>query len=266
MGAEQTALFAILYAAMALWAASLTAHLLRRAGAGRLLFGLGGCLLVAVVPVRWWQVGHPPMQSMFEVFLCLGALLWPLWAFCRRFLEVRGPAVAVALGMALLVPPAFVFSPDPQLLPPALRSPLFVPHVAAYVLGYVVMALAAAQAALQLGRRRAGDAKGAAELERATYRMVRLGFPMLTLGLLLGSVWGHRAWGSYWNWDPKELWSLATWLVYVAYLHWRRLHGTRSPRVNALLALAGTAAIALTLVWVNLAARLFGGLHTYAAP
>lgn len=266
MDTRQTAVFGALYAAMALWALALLAHSLRRLRLARLLFGMGGCALVAALPLRWWQAGHPPMQSMFEVFLCLGALLWPLWAFCRRCLGARGPAAAVALGIALLVPPAFFFSAEPQLLPPALRSGLFVPHVAAYVLAYVVMALAAAQAVMQLARGRAGDSGEALELESATYRLVRFGFPLLTIGLLLGSVWGQRAWGSYWNWDPKELWSLATWLVYAGYLHWRSLHGRRFPRANALLALAGTAAIALTLLWVNLAARLFGGLHVYAAP
>ena len=84
--------------------------------------------------------------------------------------------------------------------------------------------------------------------------MIAVGFPLLTLGLVLGSVWGQIAWGDYWGWDPKELWSLASWLIYVGYFHWRYMQGTRYPKVNSLWALAGMAAIIITLIWVNLPA------------
>ena len=100
--------------------------------------------------------------------------------------------------------------------------------------------------------------------EPAAHRMVRLGFPLLTLGLVLGAVWGKIAWGDYWNWDPKELWSLVSWLVFVGYLHVRYMFGTRYPRANAALVVAGLAAIILTLLWLNLAPRFSGGLHSYA--
>ena len=90
-----------------------------------------------------------------------------------------------------------------------------------------------------------------------------MGFPLLTLGLLLGAVWGKMAWGDYWNWDPKELWSLVSWLLYVAYLHFRYMFGTRRPGVNSALALSGLLAIIITLLWVNLCGVFAGGLHTY---
>ena len=94
--------------------------------------------------------------------------------------------------------------------------------------------------------------------------MVRLGFPLLTAGLVLGAWWGKTAWGDYWNWDPKELWSLATWLTYLGYLHFRHVHGQKHPRVNSAIVLAGLAGIAITLVCVNLARAFAGGLHDYA--
>jgi ABC-type transport system involved in cytochrome c biogenesis permease subunit len=99
--------------------------------------------------------------------------------------------------------------------------------------------------------------------ERGTYELIAIGFPLLTLGLILGSVWGKRAWGDYWGWDPKELWSLASWLVYVGYFHWRYMFGTRHPRINSLWAIVGLVVIVITLLWVNLS-RLFAGLHSYA--
>jgi ABC-type transport system involved in cytochrome c biogenesis permease subunit len=86
---------------------------------------------------------------------------------------------------------------------------------------------------------------------------------LLTVGLFLGSVWGKLAWGDWWGWDPKELWSLAGWLVYSLYFHvrfgWPRLYRTQQALV-----LLGMAVIVITLLWVNLS-RLFQGLHNYAA-
>jgi ABC-type transport system involved in cytochrome c biogenesis permease subunit len=106
---------------------------------------------------------------------------------------------------------------------------------------------------------------GCVSAEEATYRMVRLGFPLLTLGLVLGAVWGKIAWGDYWNWDPKELWSLISWLVFLGYFHFRYMYGKRFPRINASLVLAGLVAIILTLLWVNLANLFKGGMHSYAS-
>ena len=90
-----------------------------------------------------------------------------------------------------------------------------------------------------------------------------MGFPFLTLGLVLGSIWGKLAWGDYWGWDPKELWSLASWLVYIGYFHWRYMFGRKRPAANSIWAIAGMLAIIITLLWVNLS-KIFSGLHSYA--
>ena len=99
------------------------------------------------------------------------------------------------------------------------------------MLSYVIMAKAAVPAfRALLAVPEAAAEEGLAPWDAATHRMVSLGFPLLTLGLVLGAVWGKLAWGDYWNWDPKELWSLTSWLVYVAYFHVRYAFGPRSPR------------------------------------
>lgn len=87
---------------------------------------------------------------------------------------------------------------------------------------------------------------------------------MLTLGLLLGAVWGKMAWGDYWNWDPKELWGLVMWLLYVGYFQFRAMFGPRHLRINCVVAVAGSVVIVITLLWVNLAV-IFAGLHSYAS-
>jgi cytochrome c-type biogenesis protein CcsB len=111
---------------------------------------------------------------------------------------------------------------------------------------------------------KANRGENALEPEQATYRMASVGFPLLTLGLILGSWWGKLAWGRSWGWDPKELWSLASWLIYVGYFHWRYMFGTRRPRWNSVWAVAGMVAIIITLLWVNLS-KIFSGLHSYAS-
>lgn len=234
-----------------------------RARAGRGLF-FGGFLLAIVSYVyRWQHVQHVPLQNLFEVFLFLGVACYPISWFCRRVLRIGGQWADMLVGVIVLFPAGFVFHAEPMQLPPALQSWLFVPHVAVYMLSYVFMLKAAFQAGEQLLQRRPRIEETSIPPEQATYQLIAIGFPLLTLGLVLGSWWGKLAWGRSWGWDPKELWSLASWLVYVGYLHWRYMHGTRRPRWNSVWALTGMLAIIITLLWVNLS-RLFPGLHSYA--
>ena len=202
------------------------------------------------------------MQNLFEVFLTLGAITYPLSLLCRHGLGATDAAVDAAMGVIVLFPAGFVFSDAPQMLPPALQSPLFAPHVAAYMIAYMLL-FRAAVPALRVAVGRAGT-EGRAEADSTlVYRIVAAAFPMLTLGLVLGAWWAQVAWGDYWGWDPKELWSLATWLLYVAYLHFRRVSSGRFPRMQSALVLAGAVGCLLTLLWVNLAERLFPGLHMF---
>ena len=253
----------LIYAAMSAYLGAFFAMLARSAGAGRRMYVVGFVLAVAAFIYRWQNVQHVPLQSMYEVFLCLGMLAYPLSAIYRRAFGMGGEAADVVVGFVLLFAAGFVFGPEPEHLPPALQSWLFVPHVAAYMLAYVIMFKASPQAAALLLAEPDVPDDQIAQYERATYRAVRLGFPLMTLGLILGALWANLAWGRYWGWDPKELWSLASWLVYLAYLHFRYAYGARFPRVNAVLALCGAAGVVLTLVWVNLGGRIFPGLHAY---
>ena len=218
--------------------------------------------------VRWQEVQHAPLQNLYEVFLTMGALMLPISLFCRLVLRVGAEWADAVLAAVVLFPVAMVFNPEPQYLPAALQSPLFVPHVATYLAAYVVLGKAAVQAFGCLVRRPVeltGETLGggSAAQERATYTMVCFGFPLLTLGLVLGAWWGKLAWGDYWNWDPKELWSFVSWLVFLAYLHFRSASGRQWPRASAALVCLGMICILITLLWANLS-RLFAGLHSYA--
>jgi cytochrome c-type biogenesis protein CcsB len=96
-------------------------------------------------------------------------------------------------------------------------------------------------------------------LDNLSYRLIGLGFPLLTIGIIAGGVWANEAWGSYWSWDPKETWSLITWLVFAAYLHTRITKGWQG-RKPAILASAGLLVIWTCYLGVNLLGK---GLHSY---
>ena len=263
MAAKLTMQGLLIYWAMLAYLAACVALLGKERKLGAWLHITGFALAVAAFVYRWQDVAHVPLQNLFEVFICLGMLAYPLSVFCRRYLNLGGQAADALIGFVVLFPAGFVLKAVPQKLPPALQSWLFVPHVAAYMFAYMILIKAGIQALGQLLSKGNPNDIRQAKFEVATYRIVRLGFPLLTLGLILGAWWGKIAWGDYWNWDPKELWSLATWLVYLAYFHFRHMYGTKHPRVNATLAVCGSLGILMTLLWVNLASRLFPGLHSY---
>ncbi len=96
-------------------------------------------------------------------------------------------------------------------------------------------------------------------LDNISYRIIGLGFPLLTIGIIAGAVWANEAWGSYWSWDPKETWALITWLVFAAYLHARITRGWQGRR-PALLAAGGFVVVWVCYLGVNLLGK---GLHSY---
>ncbi|MFH1708941.1 MAG: cytochrome c biogenesis protein CcsA [Planctomycetota bacterium] len=227
--------------------------------AARYTHAAAALIVTAAFIHRWLTTGQPPLQNMFEVMLALGAAYFPLMLLVERTLGVGLEWYDAFVNALILVPAAFVFDPVFRPLPPALQSGYFIPHVAVYLLAYVLMAKAAVLAARALMTRNDEAARMAREEEG--FRAALLGFPLLTAGLILGALWARVAWGDWWSWDHKELWSLVSWLVYAAYLHVRVVR--RQPGLLAGLLIAGLVAIVITLTWVNLA-RMFMGMHSYA--
>jgi cytochrome c-type biogenesis protein CcsB len=96
-------------------------------------------------------------------------------------------------------------------------------------------------------------------LDDVTYRMIAIGWPLLTGGIITGAVWANSAWGTYWSWDPKETWSLITWFVYAIYLHARYVRGWKGTQM-AVISAVGFLAVIFTYLGVNL---VLSGLHSY---
>jgi len=96
-------------------------------------------------------------------------------------------------------------------------------------------------------------------LDDVTYRMIAIGWPLLTAGIITGAVWANSAWGTYWSWDPKETWSLITWFIYAIYLHSRYVRGWKGTQM-AVISSVGFLAVIFTYLGVNL---VLSGLHSY---
>ncbi|UCC64914.1 MAG: cytochrome c biogenesis protein CcsA [Anaerolineae bacterium] len=242
----------------------------RRWEIGSWLGAAGTAVLAGALAARGLRAGHWPLASEYEVALAfaLGTALarlalsagrdWPEPMEGDHTVQAVTAALAAALvACARFGLPAFKRAIQP--LPPALDSAWFPLHVGAAALGYGALAMAGAAGLVWLVREAARP--GA---ERLMDRAVSAGYPLLTLSMLLGIVWAQAAWGRYWSWDLKEIWTLVTWLTYTLYWHLRRRPGWRGRRL-AWLALAGLGAVLFSFLGVGWLARAVGleSLHLF---
>ena len=147
-------------------------------------------------------------------------------------------------------------------LMPALRSQWFALHISAAVVSYSSFVLAGCAGVKYLMDLKKGDTEDSIHLRQIdffSYRLVALGILMLTVVILSGAVWAEEAWSSFWSWDPKELWSLITWIVYAIYLHQRLRLNWQGKRM-AVFAIIAVGIVLFTFVGVNV---LLPGLHSY---
>jgi cytochrome c-type biogenesis protein CcsB len=237
----------------------------RTASIGRyasLLAWLGFVLLGASLVFRAIASGYGPFSNMYEfsiafAFGILGAYLWFERKYHQRILGLLAIPVAIALlGYAWTIPA------DIEPLVPALQNNLLLTvHVATAIVAYGTFTVAFATALLFLIQPETGrwGLPKPTILDEIGYRAIVIGFPFLTLTIVLGALWADVAWGRYWGWDPKETASLVTWFIYGAYLHARVVRGWRGNKA-AILLIVGFGATLLTY-FGNL---FFGGLHSYS--
>lgn len=219
--------------------------------------------------LRMKTAGYFPLTNLFESmsFFAWMIVLFYLIANVKYRLHILGSFVVPIVGLifvgALLSPKAI----EPLL--PALKSNWLFIHVALSFAGYAGFTVAFGVAVSYLIQERQVKSHNIGKiyyrlpsldiLDEILFKLIAVGFPFLTLGIITGAVWARQAWGSYWSWDPKEVWALVTWLVYAFYLHARFLRGWRG-RKSAYLAIIGFAMVLFTYLGVNL---LVSGLHSY---
>ncbi len=243
----------------------------KAAGIGFALTVLGTLLVVAGVVLRALEVHRWPLGNMYE-FAIVGSMFVLLayvgWS-TRRDLRWLGLFVVLPvllnLGLAITV-----WYTDASELMPSLRSVWLAIHVAVATLSVAVFTIGFSLGILYLvqDRLEASGRRGtfmarlprARSLERLAYGVHIVAFPLWTFTVIAGAIWARQAWGSYWNWDPKEVWSFVIWVVYAAYLHARATTGWK--RQNATwIALAGFVCVILNFAVVNV---FFVGQHSYS--
>ena len=223
---------------------------------------LAWVFLTALLVLRTIAVGHGPFTNQYEFSV---AFAWGMVAayihFEHRY-HVRTIALLILPIATALLLYAWNIGATANPLVPALQNNLLLTiHVAVAIVAYGAFSVSFAAAVLYLTQPEEGRPgwPKPALLDEMGYRAVIIGFPLLTMTVVLGAVWAQIAWGSYWSWDPKETASLLTWLVYGAYLHARVARGWVGHRAAWLL-VAAFGCILLTF-FGNL---FFGGLHSYA--
>nr|YP_009511213.1 heme attachment to plastid cytochrome c [Gracilariopsis longissima]AXI97090.1 heme attachment to plastid cytochrome c [Gracilariopsis longissima]UAD89006.1 heme attachment to plastid cytochrome c [Gracilariopsis longissima] len=238
--------------------------------------------------LRWIYNGYFPLSNLYESLIFL---TWGL-TFIQVILEQRNnskligaistPIGLFTIGFASLALPLDMKEASP--LVPALRSNWLMMHVSVMMLSYATLILGSLLSILFLilykiryrnsnqnlyNKRNTISSNYLIQkfnrisllesIDNLSYRIIGLGFPLLTIGIIAGAVWANEAWGSYWSWDPKETWALITWLVFAAYLH-SRINQSWQGEKPAILA-----SIGFIIVWVcYLGVNFLGqGLHSY---
>jgi len=211
----------------------------------------------------WVRLGQPPFQTLYQSLVFFSWAVALVYLFLRLVAPLsRMGGVAAACALAAMVFAFFKADPGAGMLPPALRSPWFVPHVMAYFIGYGALFFSFACALMFLVMPGMREKTLGADLLRFMDGAIRGGFLLISIGLAIGIVWAEAAWAAYWSWDPKENWALVTWLVYLAYLHLRNRPRWRG-KAAAWLAVAGFLAVLFTYLGVNYLPTITGALHAY---
>ncbi len=253
--------------------------------------------MAALLAARWIAAGYFPLSNLYESLFFLAWGITTIHLIAEKMSQSRlvGAATApVAMGItafAALTLPDDMQNSAP--LVPALKSNWLMMHVSVMMLSYATLMVGAVMAitflivtagqqvelqgnSLGIGGYRLSSSPDlgntattvtlspqrlslAQTLDNISYRIIGLGFPLLTIGIIAGGVWANEAWGSYWSWDPKETWALITWLFFAAYLHSRITKGWQGRR-PAILAASGFVVIWICYLGVNILGK---GLHSY---
>ena len=244
-----------------------------------LLFGL-------TLIIRWGNEGYFPLSNLYEslIFLSWGISTIHLFVEFRTQSRLIGaisaPIIFFISGFSSLTLPIEMQKALP--LVPSLQSNWLMMHVSMMMVSYATLIIGSLLSILYLAftlfkKKKVNVEKTTTNILTVqqssissqspilqtidiwSYRIIGLGFPFLTIGIISGAVWANEAWGSYWSWDPKETWALITWLIFAVYLHSRLLKGWQGTKA-ASLGSCGFFVIWICYLGVNFLGK---GLHSY---
>jgi cytochrome c-type biogenesis protein CcsB len=249
----------IVSVASIIWIIAIFSKRLTRFALGGML--TGSILLTLSIIIRAVVTGHGPFSNMYEFSI---AFAWGILALGLLFRWRTGlnlvAGIGTVLSLGLLAFAATLSSRAISLVPALQQSTLLSLHVTAAVIAYGAFTVSFGTAVAYLFRGHKMDRQLPADdvLDKLSYQAVVIGFPLMTLTIILGAIWADISWGSYWSWDPKETASLVTWLIYAGYLHARIIRGWRGKKAAVFL-IIGFCAVLFTFF----GNYIFHGLHSY---
>ena len=254
---------------------------------GKTLIFTSNILFVITLLMRWINENYFPLSNLYEslIFLSWGISTIHLYVEAqtksRLIGSISSPILFFLAGFSSLTLPTDMQKALP--LVPSLQSNWLMMHVSMMMISYATLIIGSLFSILYLAFSFFNNSKESIQftvnlndstviknsnfskisllqtIDIWSYRIIGLGFPFLTLGIISGAVWANEAWGSYWSWDPKETWALITWLVFAVYLHSRLLKGWQGKKA-AILGSFGFFVIWICYLGVNFLGK---GLHSY---
>ena len=256
---------------------------------GKVSATVANIMLFFILASRWIISGYFPLSNLYE------SLLFLTWTLLTIYLYIEFKTKSKLIG-ATLIPVTLLINGFANLklplemqkaspLVPALQSNWLMMHVSMMMVSYATLIIGSLLSILYLAfnffaskKKTTSTTVNSMSLDSTiiasvdysklsllqtvdtwSYRIIGLGFPFLTIGIISGAVWANEAWGSYWSWDPKETWALITWLVFAIYLHSRLLKGWQGEKA-ALVGSVGFFVIWICYLGVNFLGK---GLHSY---
>ncbi len=223
----------------------------------------------ASIAARYIKGGHIPVTNMHEAasFFSWCIVLLLLYHEYRFKLGLLSSFIMPIVLTVILI--SSFFPREIIALSPVLKSNWFGIHIIFAFIGYAAFAMAGGIGAMYLVQERYLKSKHPGNLfqrlpslqvlDEINYHLITLGFPLLSLAILSGAIWANTAWGSFWRWDPKEIWSVVSWLIYILILHLRLRVGWRGKK-TAILSIIGFVIVVFTFFGVNL---ILKGIHAF---
>jgi cytochrome c-type biogenesis protein CcsB len=253
---------------------------------------LANLTLFFILSTRWYYSNYFPLSNLYESLLFLAwtllfiQILFEFKTSSKIIGTILTPLTLLIIGFSNLSLPLEMQKASP--LVPALQSNWLMMHVSLMMLSYATLIVGCLLGMLFLilslkqlylknnnqnfnikdnifvsdtiiKKSSVVNSKFLDNVDNLSYRIIGLGFPLLTIGIISGAVWANEAWGSYWSWDPKETWALITWLIFAAYLHARIIKKWKGIK-SAILALIGFIVVWICYLGVNFLGQ---GLHSY---
>lgn len=234
-----------------------------------ILTGIGFIIHTLSIISRYIEAGHIPIVGMHQASSFFAWCIVIIFFFLEYRYRIHILGSFILPIVFLLMLSSSIFPREISPLSPVLKSYWFGIHITLAFLGNAAFAVAFGTGVMYLLQEHYVKSKHLSGLfhklpslqvlDEINYKLITIGFPLLTLAIITGALWAQSAWGSYWRWDPKESWSLITWFVYALILHVRVIAGWKGKKA-AILSIVGFFSVLFTFFGVNL---LLESLHKF---